>query len=239
MIYLNDHQTNVVRMVIEERGLNYGALKEELVDHYCCLVESHMQDGFDFEESLKMCVAEFASTDLKNIEKVLINQSNKYNTMMKNFAFLTLILLIISSTLLLGQNPEMPVLRPLDPNYKISSSFGEQIHPISKKLRHHDGIDFAAPLGTPIYAPANGTILKVLHDDKYGKHLLIDHGNGFETIFAHLSDFSVKEGEKVAKGQLIGKVGNTGMSTGPHLHYEVIKDGRRINPADYMHENKT
>ncbi len=131
----------------------------------------------------------------------------------------------------------IPAIQPLnnkDIKY-VSSYFGYRIHPIYKRKMFHDGIDLTAQIGTPIYATGDGTIIDAKRSsDGYGKKIVIDHGFGYKTVYAHLSGFKVKRREKVKRGQIIGFVGNTGISTGPHLHYEVQYNGRKVNPVYYF-----
>jgi murein DD-endopeptidase MepM/ murein hydrolase activator NlpD len=123
---------------------------------------------------------------------------------------------------------------------RLVSGFGPRIHPIYKTLRMHTGIDFTAPTGTPIYAPGNAKVKEVSrHRHGYGLMLVLDHGYGYETLYAHLSKFNVKVGQEVKRGEIIGYVGNTGVSTAPHLHYEVIKNGKKINPVNYFFNDLT
>jgi murein DD-endopeptidase MepM/ murein hydrolase activator NlpD len=123
---------------------------------------------------------------------------------------------------------------------RIASGFGYRIHPIYKIAKMHAGLDFSAEIGTEIYATGDGTIEAV--DSKlsgYGHHVVIQHGYGYETLYAHMSKVNVRPGEKVTRGQVIGYVGNTGTSTGPHLHYEVIKNGTKVDPAFYFYNDIT
>lgn len=118
---------------------------------------------------------------------------------------------------------------------RLASGFGYRIHPVYKVKKLHTGIDFSASIGTPIYATADGVVEDVhVSFSGYGKRVRINHGFGFKTQYAHMHEFAVREGEKVKRGQVIGYVGNTGTSTAPHLHYEVIKNGRKINPVHYF-----
>lgn len=119
------------------------------------------------------------------------------------------------------------------------SGFGSRIHPIYKIRKMHAGIDFSAPTGTPVYATGNGKVVKASSDHGYGRHIEIDHGFGYKTLYAHLSKYAVKKGKKVKRGDLIGYVGNTGASTGPHLHYEVLKNGRAVNPVNFFYNDLT
>jgi murein DD-endopeptidase MepM/ murein hydrolase activator NlpD len=117
----------------------------------------------------------------------------------------------------------------------IASGFGTRIDPIYKIPKMHEGLDFAAPMGSPVYATGNGVISDVEYGySGYGNNILINHMVGYQTHYCHLSKIVVKEGQQVKRGDLIGYVGSTGKSTGPHLHYEVIKDGVKIDPAYFF-----
>lgn len=139
----------------------------------------------------------------------------------------------------------IPSIKPVKETFlkkdvKFLSGFGMRIHPIHKIKKFHKGIDFTAPKGTAIQATGNGVVVSINKIGKgYGKHILIDHGYGYKTLYAHMSKIEVKEGQKVKKGQQIGKVGNTGSSTGAHLHYEVWQDGKAINPVDFVLDGLT
>ncbi len=117
---------------------------------------------------------------------------------------------------------------------KLLSGFGYRIHPIYKVPKMHTGIDFTAPKGTPIQATGAGKVIKVQHSGTgYGKHVIIDHGHGYRTLYGHMSSVDVKVGEQVKRGQRIGLVGSTGTSTAPHCHYEVHLHGKKVNPIHY------
>jgi murein DD-endopeptidase MepM/ murein hydrolase activator NlpD len=139
----------------------------------------------------------------------------------------------------------VPSLKPvketaLKKDVKFLSGFGMRIHPIYKLKRFHKGIDFTAPQGTDIQATGDGRILSINKTGSgYGKHLMIDHGYGYKTLYAHMHAITVKEGDIVRKGQKIGIVGSTGTSTAPHLHYEVWLNGVAINPIDYCLDGLT
>lgn len=131
----------------------------------------------------------------------------------------------------------IPAIQPIANKQLIAlaSGFGLRIHPIYKVKKMHTGIDFAAAIGTPIYATADGTIDKVeVSFSGYGKSLEIDHGFGYRTRYAHMHGFAIRQGQKVKRGDLIGYVGNTGLSTAPHLHYEVFVNGVHANPVHYF-----
>ncbi|MDR1172124.1 MAG: M23 family metallopeptidase, partial [Bacteroidales bacterium] len=116
-----------------------------------------------------------------------------------------------------------------------ASGYGWRMHPIWGVLKFHEGLDFAAPVGADIYATGDGKVIQTGYSGGYGKMVLIDHGFGYQTLYAHMNSIGVLEGSEVKRGQVIGTVGNTGDSTGPHLHYEVHKNGQHVNPIDYFH----
>ncbi|WP_234402771.1 M23 family metallopeptidase [Pseudoalteromonas piratica] len=117
---------------------------------------------------------------------------------------------------------------------RLSSYFGKRKHPVLGYTRQHKGIDFSAPIGTPIMAAGKGKVLKASYSRSFGNRVLIDHGNGYRTLYAHLKGFAkgIKQGSRVSQGQTIGYLGNTGLSTARHLHYEVHKNGRAVNPLN-------
>ncbi len=126
----------------------------------------------------------------------------------------------------------LPLGRPVQG--AISSRFGKRKDPINNKNAFHSGIDFHGKSGDKILATADGTVKRIFRNGGYGKYILIDHGNGYTTGFAHLKTYLVKKGERIKRGQVIGLVGNTGRSTGSHLHYEVALDKKPINPYKFM-----
>ena len=133
----------------------------------------------------------------------------------------------------------IPAIRPLKNMYSVTSGFGRRYHPILKRLRAHTGVDITAPKGTPVYATADGTVSGESVGGGYGITVVINHGYSYKTLYAHLSKKAVKPGQKVKRGQVIGYVGSTGLSSGSHLHYEVIKNGQRVNPVYYFNSNIT
>jgi murein DD-endopeptidase MepM/ murein hydrolase activator NlpD len=113
---------------------------------------------------------------------------------------------------------------------RVSSEYGNRIHPVLRVQRFHSGVDLAAPTGSPILAANSGTVLRAEWNGGYGNCIVIDHGGGVATLYAHASRILVRKGQQVTKGERIGLVGSTGTSTGPHLHFEVIIDGKTVNP---------
>ena len=121
---------------------------------------------------------------------------------------------------------------------RTASGYGMRIHPIYRISKFHYGMDFTAPLGTDIYATANGTVVGVLTAQRgLGKHIIIDHGFGYSTIYAHLNNFNVRVGQKVQRGDIIGFVGSSGTSVANHLHYEIKLNGVNVDPVNYYFED--
>lgn len=129
----------------------------------------------------------------------------------------------------------IPAIQPVaNKNLKqTASGYGMRIDPIYKTLKFHSGMDFSASVGTPVYVTGNGKVVQAGWDGLYGKCIVIDHGFGYTTRYAHLNKISVKVGQQVKRGETIGEVGSTGKSTGPHLHYEVHVKGQVVNPVNY------
>jgi len=132
----------------------------------------------------------------------------------------------------------MPLIAPvrkdlLARNIHLLSGFGKRLHPIYKVMKMHDGIDFTAKRGTAIQATGNGKVIKVMKSPSYGNYVIIKHGHGYESLYAHMHEVMVKRGQTIKRGEQIGTVGSTGRSTAPHLHYEIHLNGRAINPLSY------
>lgn len=128
-----------------------------------------------------------------------------------------------------------PKGRPVKSITDVSSHYGLRRNPFGWGYEFHDGLDFTGPQGTPIYATAPGIVETAEYQQGYGYHVVIDHGYGYKTLYAHLSDMAVVAGETVSKDQIIGNLGSTGRSTGPHLHYSVYRDGESVDPIEYIH----
>ena len=135
----------------------------------------------------------------------------------------------------------IPAIQPID-SRKLRGSisgFGYRMHPIYKIRKMHEGLDFAAPIGTPIYATGDGVVVAAGAERGYGNRIVINHGYGYITKYAHMSKFKVKIGVRIKRGDVIGFVGNTGASTGPHCHYEVYKNKKPINPINFFFNDLT
>ncbi len=131
----------------------------------------------------------------------------------------------------------VPSRMPLE-DTRLTSDFGMRTHPVLGGRRNHKGVDLSAPSGTPIYATADGFVSKAEWYSSYGNYVSIEHGAELQTRYAHMSRIAVAPGTRVKKGEIIGYVGSTGRSTGPHLHYEVRIGGEAVNPIPYMVESE-
>jgi murein DD-endopeptidase MepM/ murein hydrolase activator NlpD len=182
-------------------------------------------------------------TGFKNSELV-ISTSKKLDQVTKQLyiqskSFDEIIELAQNKTTMLASIPAIQPVSNKDLS-RMASGFGNRIHPIYKTRKFHAGMDFSAKTGTPIYATGDGEISKIKRSRKgYGNHVVINHGFGYKTLYAHMSKYIVKKRQKVKRGDIIGYVGNTGTSVAPHLHYEVHKDGKKINPVNFYYNDLT
>ncbi len=134
----------------------------------------------------------------------------------------------------------IPAIQPIrnDDLTRMASGYGWRTDPFTKARKRHKGMDFTSPRGTPVYATGPGKVIRAdAGASGYGKHIRIDHGFGYVTLYAHLSKYNVRKNQKVKRGDLIGFVGNTGRSEAPHLHYEVLKNGVKVNPINFYYGN--
>ncbi len=142
--------------------------------------------------------------------------------------------MVRNKTQLMACIPAVFPLKDKDIN-RISSGFGWRTHPITKENHVHAGIDLSAPEGSPIYSTGDGVVERADNlAQGYGNHVVINHGFGYQTLYGHMTKWAVRQGQKIKRGDLIGYVGSTGLSTSPHLHYEVIKDGNKIDPIHFF-----
>lgn len=179
-------------------------------------------DRFELEESI-------VST-LQNLERRMAFQDKSYEQIAE---------FIKNKEQLLASTPAIQPVSNSDLK-RVASGFGYRIDPIYKTPRFHAGLDFTAPQGTPIYSTANG-VAKIAGNagNGYGNYVVINHGYGYETVYGHMYRVKVRVGERVQRGDIIGYVGSTGKSTGPHCHYEVHKNGQRIDPVYFFYNDLT
>jgi murein DD-endopeptidase MepM/ murein hydrolase activator NlpD len=218
---LQEHDDNIYRVIFEAepipstvRQAGYGG-----VDKYKAL------EGYDNSE---LMVATTKKID--KLEKSLYVQSKSFDEVFE---------LAKNKKVLLASIPAIQPVSNKDLT-RIASGYGYRIHPIYKTRIMHTGIDFTAPVGTEIYSTGNGTVGRVEYDGRgYGNNVVINHGYGYMTLYAHMSKIAVKQGQKINRGDVIGYVGSTGSSTGPHCHYEVIRNNQKINPINYFYNDLT
>ena len=174
--------------------------------------------------------------------EIIINTTKKIDQLTKQLylqskSFDEIINLAKNKTKMLSSIPAIQPVSNKDLS-RMASGYGYRIHPIYKTRKLHTGMDFSAKTGTEIYATGDGVVSKVRKSRRgYGNHVKINHGFGYETLYAHMSKYIVKRGQKVKRGEIIGYVGNTGTSVAPHLHYEVHKEKRKINPVNFYYND--
>lgn len=173
----------------------------------------------------------------KRIIMMTVSQSNRYKKWMYMGALPIIAILLFAFHDGGNIESDVPSILPI-PSFKkeqVTSGFGMRKHPITKELKMHTGIDFKAKIGTPVVATANGVVIKREFSKKgYGNVIVVQHGDRYQTVYAQLSAFEVELGAVVKKGDRIALTGNSGKSTGPHLHYEVIEDGKKVNPSFFL-----
>ena len=217
---LEDRDDNIYRAIFESEPLpktiRYGGSGGS--DKYSVF------DVFDNADLLK------SSTEkLDKITKQIYIQSKSFDEVVK---------LTKNKEKLLASIPAIMPIYNKDLLHSITSDFGWRTHPIYKTQQFHPGMDFASEQGTPIYSTGDGLIERADNMAQgYGNHVVINHGFGYQTLYGHMSKIAVHANQKVNRGQLIGYVGSTGLSTGPHLHYEVIKNGEKVNPINYYYND--
>jgi len=183
-------------------------------------------------------VASMTNYELENsIVRSLRNLENRMGAQEKSYVEITSF--IKNKEQLLACTPAIQPVSNSDLK-RLASGFGYRIDPVYKTVKMHAGLDFAAPQGTPIYATANGTV-KIAGNlgNGYGNHVIINHGYGYETLYGHMYRIKSKPGERIKRGEIIGWVGSTGKSTGPHCHYEVHKNGRHLDPVYFFYNDLT
>lgn len=215
---LQERDDNVYRSIFETDPL-------PLEQRNPTMLESTKYDRLSHDEAYELLNKIKVKMDKLTVQ--MASQSRSYDTIS---------LLATKKTEMLAS---IPAIRPLKNMYSISSGFGRRYHPILKTLRPHTGIDITAPRGTPVYATADGYVSGETGGSGYGIVVIINHGYSYKSVYAHLSKKAVKAGQKVKRGQVIGYVGNTGLSLGPHLHYEIIKNGSYVNPVHYFFNDIT
>jgi len=221
---LNDMQQrddNIYRTIFEAEPLNYSVREAGFGG-------SNRYKNLEKLENSKMVINTANRLDI--ITRKAVIQSKSYDDLTK---------MAISKEKMLASIPAIQPIANKDLQ-RTASGWGYRIHPIYKIKKFHYGIDFTAPTGTEIYVTGDGTIEQIESSHRgYGNSIIVDHGFGTKTIYGHLERFNVKQGQKVKRGDIIGFVGNSGLSTAPHLHYEVLRSGEQVNPIYYFFNDLT
>lgn len=213
---LEDRDDNIYRAIFEAepipKSIRYAGYGGS--DNYSAF------DSYDNAFLLKT-----TTERVDRIAKQLYVQSKSFDEVVK---------LAKSKEKLLASIPAIMPINQKDLSHAVTSGFGWRTHPIYKTQEFHPGMDFAAQQGTPIYSTGDG-VVEVADNlaQGYGNHVVINHGYGYQTLYGHMSSIVAKVGQKITRGQLIGYVGSTGLSTAPHVHYEVIKNQEKVNPVNF------
>ncbi len=216
---LEKRDNNVYRAIFEANPIPDSARARKLENEQ----EVAMVEGMKGNELVNSIVF-----TLNNLNRRIISQQTSFEEIQK---------LVANKEKLLAHTPAIQPVSNKDLT-RVASGFGYRIDPIYKTSKMHAGIDFTAPQGTPIYATANGTV-KVAGNigNGYGNHVIINHGYGYETLYGHMVRVKARPGQTVSRGEVIGWVGSTGKSTGPHCHYEVHKYGNKIDPIYFFYND--
>ncbi len=216
---LEERDDNLYRTIFEAEPISNSIRIQGVggVDRYSNL------EGFDYSDLVINTAKE-----LDALSKRIYIQSKSYDDLIK---------MAKNKDIMLASIPAIMPISNKDLK-RTASGWGWRIHPIYKTRKFHYGMDFTAPTGTEIYATGDGKVIQVKKSKRgYGNKIVIDHGFGYRTLYGHLSRFNVKRGQKVKRGDVIGFVGSTGLSTAPHLHYEVQQNGKKVNPLNYYNND--
>ena len=216
---LEKRDNNVYRSIFEANPIPDSARAKELAIQEEIASVAKLKDN-ELVNSIE--------TSLKNISARIIAQKSSYDEIDK---------LVENKEQLLSHTPAIQPVSNKDLT-RVASGFGYRIDPIYKTTKMHAGIDFTAPQGTPIYATADGRVTTSGNTGNgYGNHVIVNHGYGYETLYGHMVRVKARNGQSVKRGEVIGWVGSTGKSTGPHLHYEVHKNGGKIDPVYFFYND--
>lgn len=218
---MQQRDDNIYRTIFEAEPLNYSVREAGFGG-------SNRYKNLEKLEDAKMVVQTARRLDI--ITRKVVIQSKSYDDLVK---------MAVSKEKMLAAIPAIQPIANKDLK-RTASGWGYRIHPIYKIRKFHYGIDFTAPTGTEIYVTGDGVVEKTESSKRgYGNSIIVNHGFGIKTVYGHMNGFSVKQGQKVKRGDVIGFVGNTGLSTAPHLHYEVLRSGEKVNPVNYFFNDLT
>ena len=211
---LASRDNNFYRVMMQAEPITAG-------QRYAGLERQRNYDAIDSMADSKLL--RLTTDKLDQLDQMLYTQSKSYDFLANEVANMT------------DRTAHIPAIQPISEKYlrAMASGYGYRRDPIYGTSKFHEGMDFSSPIGTPVYATGNGTVTNASWKSQYGNLIEISHGYNYTTRYAHLSEILVKPRQAVKRGDLIGKVGNTGKSTGPHLHYEVRFRGQPQNPVNY------
>ena len=223
---------------VAELERNLGLLKERDLKIYRAMYEADPPKPVDYRGADYAELKELPEGELLQRIRQKIDRLGK-DAYAQAVSYETLKRLIRSKESFVNSIPAIQPVANEDLN-QMASGFGYRLDPFYRTFTFHPGMDFTADIGTEVFATGDGIVQKTTNDGwGYGNHVVIDHGFGYSTLYGHLSKIVVRPGQSVKRGQLIGHVGNTGRSTGPHLHYEVRRGGNPLNPAFFYHRDLT
>ena len=244
--------------------LRHALLRDELLDHLCCLVEAGLDQGLDYPAARAEALERLSQNEVQRTEGETLRRLQQQPMLMKvtlitSLAGVALALLVLRPHLAPAPatpeaagvaafpqewaygmfkmpKPYEPDIAPVKVRRNPDQELGFGLHrdPISGEVQMHQGLDIRAPRGTEVHATAAGTVELAQYDDGRGLYIIIRHDERHQTSYGHLDELNVRPGEKVKKDQVIGRVGSTGRSTGPHLHYEVLVEGQPVDPGPYL-----
>jgi hypothetical protein len=218
---MQQRDDNIYRTIFEAEPLNYS-LREGGFGG------SNRYKNLEKLENSKIVINTTKRLDI--IKGKVVIQSKSYDELTK---------MAVSKEKMLASIPAIQPIANKDLE-RTASGWGYRIHPIYKIKKFHYGIDFTAPTGTEIYVTGDGVVEQIESSHRgYGNSVIVNHGFGIKTLYAHMDRFNIKQGQKVKRGDVIGFVGNSGLSTAPHLHYEVLRTGEKVNPINYFFNDLT
>ena len=254
--FFESPKEKAMKRELENMKLNYELLAKRAEQHTNRLVELEERDNTIYRQFFEATpisdevrkagfggVNRYNSLDGFNNSKMIMDLTKQMDVLSKRIVVQSKSL---DDIVKMAENKEemlasIPAIQPVKKEEltRMASGYGMRMHPILKIRKMHEGMDFTAKPGTPIYATGNGTVTRSERSTSFGNVVYINHGYGYLTVYAHMKKIATRKGKKVKRGDIIGYVGNTGRSVSPHLHYEVIKDGRHVNPIYYYYGNLT
>lgn len=254
--FFESPKEKVMKRELENMKLNYKLLVKRSEQHTKRLIELEERDNNIYRQFFEASpvpneirVAGFGGVNrYKSLEgfdnsKMILNLTKQMDGLSKRIVIQSKSL---DDIVKMAENKEemlasIPAIQPVKKEEltRMASGYGMRMHPILKIRKMHEGMDFKAKSGTPIYATGNGTVIRADRSSTFGNVVYIEHGYGYKTVYAHMKKIATRKGKKVKRGDIIGYVGNTGRSVSPHLHYEVHKNGRTVNPIYYYYGDLT